>query len=66
MTYLIYDNLNPINYSVTYDSNGDHEVWVETDTTYLGRTTSVRELVSSSTNSSILPKAAAYADTTSS
>jgi len=63
VTYRIYDNLNPINYSMTYDSNGDHEVWVETDTTYLGRTSRVRELVSSSTNSSILPKAAAYADT---
>ena len=63
VTYLIYDNLNPIDYSKNYDFNGDHEVWVETDTTWLGKTSKVRQLVSSSTTTSILPKAAAYADT---
>jgi Tfp pilus assembly protein PilX len=63
VTYLIYDNVNPIDYSKTYDWNGDHEVWVETDTTWLGKVSKVRQLVSSSTKSSILPKAAAYADT---
>jgi hypothetical protein len=63
VTYLIYDNLNPIDYTKTYDFNGDHEVWIETDTTYLGKVSKVRQLVSSNTTSSILPKAAAYADT---
>jgi hypothetical protein len=63
VTYLVYDNASPVNTAVHYDANGDGEVWVEADTTYLGRTTRVRELVSSSTKTSILPKAAAWTDT---
>ena len=47
-TYRIYDNENPIDYSKTWDYNGDGEVWIEVTTTYLGRTTVVRELVSAS------------------
>ena len=63
VTYTVYDNAQPVNTSVHWDANGDGMVWVEADTTFNGRTTKVRELVSSSTRSSILPKAAAYADT---
>ena len=63
VTYLVYDNETPVNTSVHWDANGDGMVWVEADTTYLGRTSRVRELVSSSTKTSILPKAAAWTDT---
>ncbi|MGZ4198691.1 MAG: hypothetical protein ACXVP1_00735 [Thermoleophilia bacterium] len=61
--YRVYDNLYPIDYSKQWDYNSDGMVWVEVTTTYNGRTTTVRELVSSSSKTSILPKAAAYADT---
>ena len=47
VTYQVYDNLTPVNYGVNWDSNGDGEVWVQTTTTYQGRTTTVRELVQS-------------------
>ena len=63
VSYCVYDNASPVNTAIHYDQNGDGEVWVEADTTYLGRTTRVRELVSSSTKTSILPKAAAWTDT---
>ena len=63
VTYTVYDNASPVNTAIHYDQNGDGEVWVEADTKYLGRTTRVRELVSSSTKTSILPKAAAWTDT---
>ncbi len=63
VTYNVYDNLNPINTSIHWDSNGDGMVWVESTTTVNGRTSTVRELVSSSTTVSILPKAAAWTDT---
>jgi hypothetical protein len=64
VTYKVYDNASPITGSTpAYDANGDGMVWVEVITTYQGRTTRIRELVSSSTTVSILPKAAAYADT---
>ena len=62
-TYAVYDNLNPVNTAVTYDSNGDGEVWVQASVTWNGKTSVVRELVSSSTKTSILPKAAAWTDT---
>lgn len=63
VTYTVYDNASPVNTAIHWDQNGDGMVWVEADTTYLGRTTRVRELVSSSTKTSILPKAAAWTDT---
>src|SRR5664280_3214267 len=63
VTYTVYDNTSPVNTAIHWDQNGDGMVWVEADTTYLGRTTRVRELVSSSTKTSILPKAAAWTDT---
>ena len=63
VSYCVYDNASPVNTAIHYDQNGDGEVWVEADTKYLGRTTRVRELVSSSTKTSILPKAAAWTDT---
>ena len=63
VSYLVYDNATPVNTSVHWDANGDGMVWVEADTKYLGRTSRVRELVSSSTKVSILPKAAAWTDT---
>ena len=62
-TYTVYDNLSPVNTAVTYDSNGDGEVWVQASVTWNGKTSTVRELVSSATKTSILPKAAAWTDT---
>ncbi|MGD0999045.1 MAG: hypothetical protein ABR941_12125 [Thermoleophilia bacterium] len=63
VTYLVYDNQNPVNYSVNWDANGDGAVWVQTTTTYVNRTTTVRELVKSQKSSSVLPYAAAWTDT---
>jgi Tfp pilus assembly protein PilX len=63
VTYQIYDNLTPINYGVNWDSNGDGEVWVQTTTTYQGRTTTVRELVQSKKSLSVIPFSAAWTDT---
>ena len=62
-TYTVYDNLSPVNTAVTYDSNGDGEVWVQASVTWNRKTSTVRELVSSATKTSILPKAAAWTDT---
>jgi len=62
-TYAIYDNLNPVDTTKHYDSNTDGEVWVQATVNYNGKTSTVRELVSSSTKTSILPKAAAWTDT---
>jgi Tfp pilus assembly protein PilX len=62
-TYTVYDNLSPTNTAVTYDSNGDGEVWVQASVTWNRKTSTVRELVSSATKTSILPKAAAWTDT---
>ena len=45
VSYLVYDNQNPVNTAVNWDQNGDGEVWVQTTTTYNGRTTVVRQLV---------------------
>ncbi len=66
--YSVYDNLSPVNTAINYDSNGDGEVWVQASVTYPTtgpnkKTSIVRELVSSSTKTSILPKAAAWTDT---
>ncbi len=63
VTYLVYDNQNPVNYTVNWDANGDGAVWVQTTTTYVNRTTTVRELVQSQKSSSVLPYAAAWTDT---
>ena len=46
ISYRVYDNENPIDYSKLWDYNSDGKVWVEVTTTYQGRTTTVRELVS--------------------
>ena len=62
-TYQVYDNQKPINYSANYDANGDGEVWVQATTTYLGRSTTVRELVQWSKTITVLPFAAAWTDT---
>ncbi len=63
VTYAVYDNLTPVNQAVTYDSNGDGKVWVQATVTWDGRTTTVRQLLSSSTTTSVLPLAAAWTDT---
>ena len=63
VTYLVYDNQSPVNYTVNWDANGDGAVWVQTTTTYVNRTTTVRELVKSQKSSSVLPYAAAWTDT---
>jgi len=62
VTYLVYDNATPVNYSTNWDANGDGKVWVQTTTTYQGRSTRVRVLMDSSTKVSILPKAVLYSD----
>ena len=62
VTYLVYDNQTPVNYSVNWDQNGDGMVWVQATTTYQGRTTRVRELVSTAYTVSCLPYSAAWAD----
>lgn len=63
VTYMVYDNLTPVNTAVNWDSNGDGKVWVQATVAYQGRTTMVRQLLSSSTTVSVLPLAAAWADT---
>ena len=45
VTYLVYDNATPVNYNTNWDANGDGKVWVQTTTTYQGRSTRVRVLV---------------------
>ena len=62
VTYLVYDNQSPVNYSVNWDQNGDGMVWVQATTTYQGRTTRERELVSTASTVSCLPYSAAWAD----
>ena len=67
--YKVYDNpaTGVVNRNVSYDANGDHKLWVEATVKYpatpQGHTTTVRQLMDSSTVSSILPEAALYADT---
>jgi Tfp pilus assembly protein PilX len=63
VTYQVYDNLSPVNTSIHWDSNGDGEVWVQTTTTYQGRTSVVRQLVQSKKTLSVIPYAAAWTDT---
>ncbi len=63
VTYLVYDNASPVNYSTNYDANGDGEVWVQATTTYNGRTTTVRQLMQSYQTVSAIPYAAAWTDT---
>ena len=63
VTYQVYDNQNPVNTGVNYDANGDGQVWVQTTTTYQGRTTTVRQMMQSKKTVSVLPYAAAWTDT---
>jgi hypothetical protein len=62
VTYKVYDDLNPINTAINWDSNGDGEVWVQATTTYQGRTSCVRELVECGKAVTCLPYSAAWAD----
>ena len=63
-TYRVYDNAATITTSTpAYDANGDHRVWVEATVTYQGHTSRLRQMLASSTSTSILPQAALYADT---
>lgn len=43
VTYMVYDNLTPVNTAVNWDSNGDGKVWVQATVAYQGRTTMVRQ-----------------------
>ncbi len=63
MTYQVYDNQNPVNTGITYDADGDSQVWVQATTTYQGRTTTVRQMMQSKKTVSVLPYAAAWTDT---
>ena len=63
VSYLVYDNQNPVNTGINWDQNGDGMVWVQTTTTYQGRTTVVRQLVKSAKTLSVIPYSAAWTDT---
>jgi hypothetical protein len=63
VTYRVYDNAATITASTpAYDANGDTKVWVEVKTTYAGRTSRIRQLVASVTQSVVsrFPKAALF------
>ena len=62
-TCTVYDNATPVDFSVHKDLNADHRLWVEASVTFRGRTSRLRAMLTSDTTSSILPKAALYADT---
>jgi len=64
-TYRVYDNdyVSITTSTPAYDANGDNKVWVEAAVTYKGRTSRLRQMLDSSTTSSILPQAVLYADT---
>ena len=62
--YNVYDNSSgTVSTSTHWDANGDHKLWVEAKVTYLGHMSRVRQMLDSSTSSSIFPVAALYADT---
>jgi hypothetical protein len=72
VTYRVYDNLAPVDYTVKWDKGGpsaagtpDGMVWVETTATLNGRKTRARCLVQQTSVSFVkaLPKAALYSDT---
>jgi len=63
VTYRVYDDEATINASTpAWDHNTNTKVWVQVTTTYQGRTTRLRQMVTSKTDSVIsrLPKAAAF------
>jgi hypothetical protein len=61
----VYDNLNPANRGIYYDSNGDHLIWIEMEATYKGKKSRARVLVSQITQNVVksFPKAVVYSDT---
>ena len=62
-SYRVYDNDATITSTTpAWDQNNDSKVWVQVNTTYKKRTTSLRQMVASTTASVIsrLPKAAAF------
>ena len=62
-TYNVYDNSTPVDKNTRWDANLDHKLWVEAVVTFKGRTSRLRQMLDSSTKSSVLPMAAMYADT---
>lgn len=63
VTYRVYDNAATVNASTpAFDANGDRMVWVQATATYMGETSSLRDMVSSNTLVSILPSAPLYSD----
>ena len=64
-SFRVYDNLSTVNYSIKWDQNGDHLVWVEATITHEGRTTRTRVLVEQRMKpfADALPKAVTYSDT---
>ncbi|MEI6502045.1 MAG: hypothetical protein WCP21_13590, partial [Armatimonadota bacterium] len=66
-SYSVYDNGEDgatVDKNVHWDANLDHKLWVETIVNFKGHTTTLRQMLDSSTKSAILPMAAMYADTT--
>jgi Tfp pilus assembly protein PilX len=64
--FWVYDNSgHPPDRTVCWDANHDHEMWVEVQVTYHGKTTRSRCLVSQLTENVVksFPKAAVYSDT---
>jgi hypothetical protein len=63
VTYRVYDNASVVTSSTpAYDYNLDTKMWIEAQTTYLGRTTRVRRMVASVTQSVVsrFPRAALF------
>ena len=72
ITYLVYDNLNPVNYTIKWDKGSptsattpDGMVWVEATVTYQGKTTRMRVLMRQAKSTSVtsFPRAVLYSDT---
>ena len=72
LTYRVYDNLNPVNYSIKWDQGSptsattpDGMVWVEATVNYLGKSSRMRTLVRQVQQTVMqgLPRAVLYSDT---
>jgi type II secretory pathway pseudopilin PulG len=72
VTYRVYDNQSPVNYSIKWDQGSptspttpDGMVWVEATVSYLGKTSRMRVLVRQTEQSIVsgLPRAVLYSDT---
>jgi len=65
VSYVVYDNITPVNPGTNWDSNADKLMWLQATVTYAKRVTKERVLVSQSIQpfAAALPKAVTYSDT---